>query len=608
MIKVRIIVASLIALAVAPAAGMLSAAPAHAVVIPGAPNTKAAQNRQCLACHGVRSAQKTMILVDGVEKSIYINTPAHYSSPHSVLSCASCHVGFKADEHSAAETAGWLQTAKLTACSNCHAREYTVYSHSVHGRAALKGGSAKAPLCADCHGSHAILSISAPQFRGSVIVLCGRCHPDEEGTYLDTYHGQATGLGSTRTPVCMNCHGAHQIQPPSNPASLVSKQHIIATCRQCHPNADRSFTTFLVHANPKNPHSSLVLWPFEMGHALLIGFLFTFGALHSVMYIYRGRKDGLYRRDRRQEAISPTRERVAYAPVIAPVATEAKKPIKLHYRRFSASDRWAHAFVMLSFTLLCFTGMPLRYSTAGWAKFEMDHLLGGVQVAGIVHRLAALILVACVLFELVRFGLYLLRRKGPVFGPGSILPASQDLRDAKAMFRWFFGKGPRPHEFDRYTYWEKFEFCAASMGVLTMIATGLILWFPVQATRLLPGVVLNIAMINHGGGALMALGFVFVFWHFFHVHMRPEIFPMDTAMFDGTLPIDQYARERSIEFDRRVRAGLLDEVLVEPHSGRRLVVEGVAWRVVTYLAVAVWLAFAVFIVWLAATALGSLAR
>ncbi len=606
MIKVRIIVASLAVLVGALAAGLCSAVPVHAaVVIPGAQNALTAQNGRCLVCHGARTAEGKTITVDGAKKSIYVNNAAYSSSPHSDLSCTSCHIGFKADEHTASETAGWLATAKLTACANCHAGEYGVYKDSIHGKLVLTKNSAAAPRCADCHGSHDILLVSTPQFRDSVVTFCGRCHTSEESTYLDTYHGQANGLGSNRTAVCIDCHGAHQIQPPSNPASLVSKQNIVATCRKCHANANRSFTTFMVHADPSNPRSSLVLWPFEIGHALLIGFLFTFGALHSFMYFYRGRKEGLYRR-RRQETVSATRERVAYAPAIAPV-TKAKKSVKLHYRRFKASDRWAHAFIMLSFTVLCFTGMPLRYSYAGWAKFEFK-LLGGVQVAGVIHRLAAMTMIAVVVFELIRFGLYLLRRRGPVLGPGSILPASQDVKDARAMFRWFFGKGPRPHEFDRFTYWEKFEFCAASMGVLTMVATGAMLWFPVETTKFLPGIFLNIAMINHGGGALMALGFVFVFWHFFHVHMRPEIFPMDTAMFDGTLPIDQYARERSIEFERRVRAGLLEEVLVEPHTGRRLVVENAAWRVVTFLAVAVWIVFAVFIIWLMATTVGLLAK
>jgi cytochrome b subunit of formate dehydrogenase len=286
-----------------------------------------------------------------------------------------------------------------------------------------------------------------------------------------------------------------------------------------------------------------------------------------------------------------TRERVTHAPAVAP------RTVHLEYKRFGLFHRWMHWLVMASFVVLVFTGMPLEYKNTAWAKLEM-HVIGGVQTAGIAHRLAALVMVFSVVCELVYFGLYILRGKGPLWGPGTIVPAREDWRDMKGMFRWFLGKGTRPQAFDRFTYWEKFEFWAASGGVMTMVATGFMLWFPEQTARFLPGIFLNLAMTNHAGGALLAMGFVFVFWHVFHAHFRPEVFPMDKVMFNGTVPVDEYAVERPLEFERRVRSGTLDEVLVEAAGAKRKALENVAWWTITIAAFVAWAVFALFTVWL----------
>jgi cytochrome b subunit of formate dehydrogenase len=289
--------------------------------------------------------------------------------------------------------------------------------------------------------------------------------------------------------------------------------------------------------------------------------------------------------------------------VAIPLEAEAAVPARMQYRRFSAFQRWVHFFVMFSFTILVFTGMPLKYSDQGWARWAMG-LYGGVQMAGIIHRFAALILVACVVSMLVFFARILVRTKGRFWGPGTMVPVRRDLDDLKAMVRWFIG-GPRPMlKLDRYAYWEKFEFWAASAGVTIMVVTGAIMWYPVLTTRFVPGIVLNFAIVNHSGGALLAMGFVFVFWHVFHAHFRPEVFPMDKAMFDGSLPVGEYAHERPLEYERRVHEGTLHEVLVEPVSEHAKAMRNVLWWTITIAAISVWLAFTLFVVWVTANWIG----
>jgi hypothetical protein len=55
----------------------------------------------------------------------------------------------------------------------------------------------------------------------------------------------------------------------------------------------------------------------------------------------------------------------------------------------------------------------------------------------------------------------------------------------------------------------------------------------------MPGWVLNVATIIHSDEALLAVGFIFTI-HFFNTHFRPEKFPMDTVIFTGTVPLEEF--------------------------------------------------------------------
>ena len=240
----------------------------------------------------------------------------------------------------------------------------------------------------------------------------------------------------------------------------------------------------------------------------------------------------------------------AVALEAAPRVAHAAVGARTHFRRFTPFQRWVHFFIMISFSMLVLTGMPLKYSDKAWAQTWMG-FIGGVQNAGMIHRFAAMIMVTCVICMLGFFAVILIRTRGRFWGPGSMVPNWQDYHDLKAMVSWFVGKSTRPKlQLDRYAYYEKGEFWAASGGVTIMCVTGAILWYPEVAARYLPGIVINFALVNHSGGALLAMGFVVVFWHFFHAHLRPEAFPMDKAMYDGR-PAARGVRPRAAA---RVRA------------------------------------------------------
>src|SRR4029434_549211 len=145
------------------------------------------------------------------------------------------------------------------------------------------------------------------------------------------------------------------------------------------------------------------------------------------------------------------------------------------------------------------------------------------------------------------------------------------------QIRWFVGLGPRP-AFEHFTYWEKFDYLAVLWGTVIMGAAGLVLWFPVAASRVLPGWMFNVALFVHGAEAALAIGFIFVV-HFFNGHLRPGKFPMDLVIFTGSVAAEELRQERAREFERLRAAGAIETLAVpapRPALVRRARIVGAA--------------------------------
>lgn len=268
---------------------------------------------------------------------------------------------------------------------------------------------------------------------------------------------------------------------------------------------------------------------------------------------------------------------------------------QLEYKRFNAFHRWMHFLGMSSFTVLVFTGMPLKYKDSGWARWSMD-LVGGPEAAGLLHRVAALVTIVYFVAELTYIAVYIIGRRGPLWGPNTIMWSKKDLQDVVTMFRWFFGKGPFP-QFERFTYWEKFDFWSLMAGTVIIGGTGFMMWFPIETTKYLPGVVLNMALVIHSNEALLAMGVIFIFVHLFSAHGRPESFPIDKVIFTGSIPMEHYREERPLEYAQRLRDGTLNDVLVPARTGATKHIGNVVWWLITFVAMVAATALAAFIIW-----------
>lgn len=236
-----------------------------------------------------------------------------------------------------------------------------------------------------------------------------------------------------------------------------------------------------------------------------------------------------------------------------------------YIRRFTTFQVTLHVLIIISFLGLVVTGLPLHFSSAPWASF-MVTMVGGLQAAGVIHRLCAVITfgyflthVATIIRSAQRNGW-----KRLLWGPESMVPQPKDVRDVIAQFKWFLGLGPRP-QFERFSYMEKVDYLAVFWGVAIIGFSGLLLWFPAFFSTFLPGWIFNVATIVHGDEALLALSFIFTI-HFFNVHFRPEKFPIDLVVFTGRATAEYMQEEHPLEYERLKASGELERRVVPPAS------------------------------------------
>ena len=262
--------------------------------------------------------------------------------------------------------------------------------------------------------------------------------------------------------------------------------------------------------------------------------------------------------------------------------------------RFTRLQRTLHACMIISFLSLATTGLTLKFSYTRWAAM-VSRFLGGFQVAGFIHRTAALLMFGVFVAHL--YNLLQLKKKeykswrALILGPDTMLPTRQDWRQFVATMKWFTGMGPRP-QYGRWTYWEKFDYFAVFWGIAVIGSTGLTLWFPIFFTRFLPGPFINVATVIHSDEALLATGFIFTV-HFFNTHLRPEKFPMDTTIFTGHMPLAELKRDKPLEYEALVASGRLEAQMEEPQP--EIVVQTI--RVFAWIALSIGFSIVVWIIY-----------
>lgn len=218
-----------------------------------------------------------------------------------------------------------------------------------------------------------------------------------------------------------------------------------------------------------------------------------------------------------------------------------------YFERLSLAQRIQHMVLISSFTTLVITGLPVRYPDSKAAEI-MIRSMGGMTARGVIHRVAAVMLVGLCLYHL--FFVLFSKRGHDDFV--ALMPKKRDLTDLIKQMKFYFGLSRTGPRYDRFNWIEKFEYLAMGWGSVVMITTGFLLWFESQAMLVLPKWMLDIALVVHSYEALLAF-LAIIIWHCYHVHLNPESFPMNKVWLTGLIAEEELRKHHPEEYDRILR-------------------------------------------------------
>ncbi len=491
------------------------------------------------------------------KSELVLNTERYTKSIHARkdvkdnADCASCHTAHYVYRSNNPKSSTYRENSPQM-CGECHDDSLREYKRSIHGAALKTPWKGDSATCSDCHSSHQISRKEKLQAHRVVTKNCGNCHKKEVASYMSTTHGQLAWLGNKDVPRCVDCHRGHDTRALDDPESKVSTQNRLETCRECHKDASAAIVKYKAHGNTSDFERYPLMWITGKFMILIVILVLIFFYSHSMLWFYREYM-------LRVIATSTTDSMTVRYRIKPP-----KKHSDKHFLRFAWYWRLNHWALALSVMTLVFTGMAVMYPDTKWAV-SVVAAVGGPSVFGLIHRTAGVIFLLAIFGHLVAVLYRIFKDKDfEWFGPDSLLPRWKDWHDMKAQFRWFLNKGEAP-TFDRWTYWEKFDYWAVYWGAIVIGTSGVILWASPTMLKILPGWVFNVASIAHGVEAFLAVSTLFVV-HFFNNHFRPAKFPLDTVMFTGSWDLEEFKEERAEEYARLKASGELEKRLVKPPS------------------------------------------
>lgn len=213
----------------------------------GGSSMEFASSIDCLVCHG--NPDLKGVTKDGEVVSLAIDQAMMDASMHGRLGCGACHKDMNGYPHNDGVSAACslchsdlsgnqvdaaqlpfdnvrAQTTKLNeACFGCHEDIYQTFLTGMHARN-LKSGNPEAPLCVDCHGSHNVQAVSPDSFAKA----CGECHQAIYSSYATSLHAVAAGQEGD-APTCAECHGVHSVDGPRDPDF---RRASVVMCLECH--------------------------------------------------------------------------------------------------------------------------------------------------------------------------------------------------------------------------------------------------------------------------------------------------------------------------------------------------------------------------------------
>lgn len=229
--------------------------------------------------------------------------------------------------------------------------------------------------------------------------------------------------------------------------------------------------------------------------------------------------------------------------------------------RFTLGQRLFHLVLMICFLVQATSGLARMYHETAWGR-GLGWPFGGFETALTVHVHVGIFMLGAFLVHLVYLLFTIRWRRFPscIVGPDSLVPGINDLKSVVQHTGWILGLGKHP-PLERWSYWEKFDYWAVFWGMIILGGTGLLLAFPLASSQYIPGWVLNIAFWIHRIESLLAMAHIFII-HFFIAHLRRTSFPMDLAIFEGSVPLSTVEHERPQWINRLRQSGQIYYCLV----------------------------------------------
>jgi cytochrome b subunit of formate dehydrogenase len=404
-------------------------------------------------------------------------------------------------------------------CGKCHEESTSDFWDGIHGQM-VKRGDGESPVCTHCHGEHGIISPIDPRSPVSRARLseatCTPCHESitltekygvstgRRPTFIDNYHGLKTKAGDIFVANCASCHGVHLILPSSDPKSKVHPENLRETCGECHPGISAELAATPIHgvvAAREDPN--------KVADIIRVIYIAAIFVIVGLMLLY------------------------CLVDLLKQLIIVMRKP---QVRRMKPNEVWQHTLLMVSFIVLVITGFALRYgdSTGARLLFGWDH---GFSVRGIIHRVAAVVLIISTLWHI----LFLLTHRGKRFFK-DMLPTLLDFKQFVQKILFNAGISKTAPRFKRFSYVEKVEYWALIWGNVVMILTGILLWFDNYFVNLLPKGFLDVALVIHFYEAILAT-LAIIIWHLYATVFNPHVFPMNPSWITGKMPRDMFEQE-----------------------------------------------------------------
>jgi formate dehydrogenase subunit gamma len=233
--------------------------------------------------------------------------------------------------------------------------------------------------------------------------------------------------------------------------------------------------------------------------------------------------------------------------------TEPRNGVPREIQRFTANELAQHWVLLLTLVVLALTGLGL-FAAETWLGRTLIALEGGIEARGNVHRVSAVVLMLLVGWHF----LYVVFTERGHRQLMEMRLHAQDLRDVGALLAFLVGRRGTMPEFGRFTPLQKLQYWGAGLGSLTMVATGLVLWFHTAAMMVMPKWVFDVTTIVHGYEGLILFALLFG-WHLYIVHLSPGNFPMQKTFLTGRISAKRLWKEHRIEYRRELGDGVPPE-------------------------------------------------